>query len=209
MTGRDRRGASHGPQETAFFLRHLVDGDVLVLGAGPGRLPVSLARAGRVVVAVEPNPRLRQLASGWSNRLGTATQASCTIVEGDLFTLELRRLFSNVLAPRHAIAALGSLAELDALVGTVRRHLAPQGVFLYEASALWRSPEVMFRAAHWHERPRAVRRPAGRRLAASEVSGALGRVGMVERERYGDVDDRPAADDAPRCLVIAGFADAG
>src|SRR4051794_11913288 len=99
MTARGRSASLLGSKEGGFYLRHLVEGEVLVLGAGPGTVALGLARAGRSVLAIEPSEWMRQVALATRDRLGTPLQKACTIEGGDLFSLSLGRVFPNVIAP--------------------------------------------------------------------------------------------------------------
>jgi SAM-dependent methyltransferase len=109
-------------------------GDILEIGAGTGRVTMTLARAGHRVVAVE---RDRAMLSSLEARLlgePEGVQARVTLVAGDATQLDLRRRFPLVICTFNAIAHQHSFDALRRLLEGVRRHLEPRGVFAFDSS---------------------------------------------------------------------------
>lgn len=101
-------------------------GDILELASGSGRLTVPLARLGREVVALDSSPRMRELLVA---RARSARAESIRPVLADMSAFELHRTFGLIVLATTSITLLDA-AERGGLLRSVRRHLAPDGVFL-------------------------------------------------------------------------------
>lgn len=99
---------------------------VLELGAGTGRVAVALAEAGHALVAVEANAAMR--AAG-ADRLAAA---GVELVAADFRTLHLRRSFDLILCALSTFCHLQSRADQQATLAVVRRHLAPDGLAIFD-----------------------------------------------------------------------------
>ncbi len=94
---------------------------VLELGAGAGRVTMPLIALGHPVTAVDESPAM------------LSTIRGADIVKGDVRTLDLGRSFGAVLAASHLLNTPEPFRS--AVLSTVRRHLAPGGVALFEVYA--------------------------------------------------------------------------
>jgi SAM-dependent methyltransferase len=98
-------------------------GPVLELGAGTGRVALSLARAGHEVVAVDRDPALvaalRERAAGYP----------LCAVQADAREFGIDRLFALCLAPMQLMQLVGGAAQRRRVLQRVRAHLVPSGVF--------------------------------------------------------------------------------
>lgn len=144
MSGNDttRRGpllSLVGQQKDLLFYSEEVErhpGSALVLGAGTGKLAWELASRGVQTVAVEPSPMM--LATAEQRRATEAPEVSGRLqfLEADVRSVRLPERFAAVLAPQNALAMMGSLDELDALLASVRHHLLREGVFALDRKSV-------------------------------------------------------------------------
>ena len=105
--------------EPALIDRELPeDAEILELGCGSGRITHPLIAMGRRVVAVDFNPEMLQLIDG--------AQTVLSRIED----LDLGRAFGGVLLMSTLIDAPQEIRL--SLLGSIRRHLAPNGVALIE-----------------------------------------------------------------------------
>jgi len=105
------------------------DGPVLDLAAGAGRFTLPLLATGREVTALDLSDDMLRLLRARLARAPRAVRERCTVVQGDMAALDLRREFA------HIVLGTTSLSLLDAtgragLYRSVAAHLAPGGQFL-------------------------------------------------------------------------------
>lgn len=115
-----------------FYLRLADDlgSPVLELGAGTGRVTEAMARAGHSVVAVDAAPAMLERAT---RRLKTRSlDQRVSLVEADMRTLDLDQTFPLVIAPFNTLMHLYTVADQDAALARVRRHMEPGGVFAFD-----------------------------------------------------------------------------
>jgi hypothetical protein len=119
--------------------------------------------------------------------------------------------FPVVLAPQHALGLMGSHEDLEAFLSTVRHHLQPEGVFLYdvlnppvqepsrnedEAPGAALEPRRPVFSFHLRERrqsgaPLGIHRLRFKPFAPAELDEAMKACGLTPRERYGRFDGKP------------------
>lgn len=107
-------------------------GPILELGCGTGRVTAALARAGHDVVALDGEPAMLAGLEARRARLPRSVAARITPVRGDLRDFALRRRFGLVIAAFNVVEHLYTRVEVDACLGAVRRHLAPDGRFAFD-----------------------------------------------------------------------------
>ena len=103
-------------------------GAVLELACGTGRLLIPFARAGLEATGVD-------IVRGMLDRArAKADEAGVTIdlVNGDMRGVHLGRRFAMVLLAYNSMLHLASLDDFRALLASVRRHLTPDGVFVFD-----------------------------------------------------------------------------
>jgi SAM-dependent methyltransferase len=100
-----------------------VHGDpVLDIGAGTGRVALSLARAGHRVSALDQDAELLAELADRANRLPVET------VVADARQFDLGRHYPLCIVPMQTIQLLGGATGRRAFFGCAARHLAPEGV---------------------------------------------------------------------------------
>jgi SAM-dependent methyltransferase len=124
-----------------------VGGPVLDLACGTGFLTIPLAELGLEVTGVDLAPEMLEHARRKAGSLPIRW------VLADCRTLDLSQQFRLVTLTGNAFQEFRTRADLEGLLGSVRRHLAPEGLFAFEtrfprASELL-TPEAI--AGNWSE----------------------------------------------------------
>jgi SAM-dependent methyltransferase len=113
---------------------------ILEFGSGTGGHGRLLAAMGFDVHGIERSLDMVALAKSASPppRTGTAGSFSCNI--GDVRSAALGRSFDALIALFHVVSYQTTNDDLRATFATVARHLAPDGVFLFD---VWHGPAVL------------------------------------------------------------------
>jgi SAM-dependent methyltransferase len=101
------------------------DGPVLDLGCGTGRVALDLAGLGFDVSAVDSDPELVHELNARARRRGLRVRASAA----DARSFDLRAEFGLVIAPMQVVQLFGGSSGRRSALASIRRHLAPGGVF--------------------------------------------------------------------------------
>jgi len=198
-------------------------GAVLVLGSGDGRIAWTLAEHSQRVLAVDPSAVM--VAAGAQRGEGVSAEVASRLsfMHADPRSLRLSEHFMLVVAPQNALGLMSTVDGLEAMLVSVRHHLAPKGVFVFDllnpsgargpahdgaAEPLGPSRPVF--VPHLRERRRVsaqkegdpLRRLQHRSFLPEEVDAALGRAGLVALERYGDFQGKPFEREDPLQVVV-------
>jgi SAM-dependent methyltransferase len=129
--------ASFGAREEdlAFYLglTRRLEGPLLEIGAGSGRVTLPLARAGVSVVAVDPS---RAMLDALEERLrleSPEVAARVQIVQADATALALARPFSLILATFNVVGHFETHDELTRFLRAMHDHLTPGGTLIFDA----------------------------------------------------------------------------
>jgi SAM-dependent methyltransferase len=217
-------------RDIAFYLREVEQrgGPALVLGAGTGRIAWELALSGFDTVAVDPSEVMLGTAEGRRSHESEEASRRLELIHADVRALRLEKRFPVVLAPQNALALMATLDDLDAMLATVRHHLAENGTLIFDVINPVREPpssdvqdwhplegveppRPVF-APHLRERDRrdgieGIRRLRLRHFSVAEVDRALADAGFVATERYGSFNSTPFETTDPVQIVIAGKGD--
>ncbi|MET0405943.1 MAG: class I SAM-dependent methyltransferase [Cystobacter sp.] len=218
MAGNDARGRTPlslvgQDPDLLFYTRQATGqgGPVLVLGAANGRVPWTLAQAGLTVVGVDPSERMIHVAEEARASESPEVSGRVRLLHADPRSLRLEERFSVVLAPQHALGLMSSHEDLEAFLSTVRHHLLPDGLFVYDvlnpssppapsspdepgAPSEPRRPTFSF---HLRERKRpgvptaGIHRLKFKPFSWEELEEAMKASGLTPRERYGGFDGKP------------------
>ena len=209
-------------------------GPVLVLGSGDGRIAWTLAERAERVVAVDPSAVMVE--AGEQQREGAAPEVAgrVSFMQADPRALRLPDRFALVVAPQNALGLMSTTEELEAMLVSVRHHLAPGGAFIFDLlnpagpRGAARAPEAnpleplppprpSF-MPHLRERRRrgdggnedkGIRRLRHRAFLPEEVDAALARTGLVALERYGDFQGKPFEREDPLQVAVGAAATEG
>ncbi len=105
------------------------DGPVLELGCGTGRLLLSIAAMGFAVHGVDRSATMLAQLDEKLARQGAGIRSRVTFGRGDFQTWTPNRQYPLVLLPFNAIHHCRHRDEMVAMLGVVRRALAPGGIF--------------------------------------------------------------------------------
>ena len=125
-------------------LASAVEGPVLELGVGTGRVAIHLARAGHEVVGLDSSAAM--LARLRAN-LGALLpdEGRVAVVEGDMTAFDLGRRFGLVFVAADTFQHLLSTTQQAACLARVAQHLAPGGLFAFSvrspASVSWENAD--------------------------------------------------------------------
>jgi SAM-dependent methyltransferase len=134
-------------EDVSFYenLARSVDGPLLELGVGSGRVALPLAQAGYAVTGIDTSPSMLTQAE---RRLAAARKlkGSLELLPGDMTSFDLGRKFAMVFIAANTFQhLLTTEAQLACLLGA-RQHLQPDGIFAMSV----RSPtSVTWEEADW------------------------------------------------------------
>ena len=113
---------------------------ILDLGCGTGGHALPLARRGYVVTGVDRSEQMLTEARRRADAVAVGGRLPAGFVHGDIRTLDLGCAFDAVIAMFAVISYQTTNEDLLAAFGTARRHLAPGGLFIFDA---WFGPAVL------------------------------------------------------------------
>jgi SAM-dependent methyltransferase len=136
----------HIPDDIPFYLSRLPSPDaaVLELGCGTGRVILPLVRHCRYIHGIDLSPAMIAICGRKLEEAqipGSRAQAEI----GDISRFDLGRTFDLIIAPFRVLQNLESDAEVEGLLGCVRRHLAPGGTCILNTFNPNRDPETLRR----------------------------------------------------------------
>jgi SAM-dependent methyltransferase len=232
MAGNDTRGRTPlslvGQEpDLLFYTRQATErgGPVLVLGSATGRVAWALAEHGLSVLGVDPSERMVHAAEESRSAVPAEVAGRVRFLLADPRSLRLPERFPVVLAPQNALGLMGSQEDLETFLATVRQHLVPGGLFVYDvlnppaesvsvqnrdeddpgAALEPRRPGFAF---HLRERrqpgsPLGIRRLKLRPFSVQELDEAMAAGGLTPRERYGRFDGKPFDPEDSRHIGVA------
>ena len=127
---------SYVRDDLPFYVREArrVEGPVLELGCGTGRVAIALARAGVEVVGVDFSPRMLEAARRNIADAGDLP-GKITLVEADMRGFAPERVggpFGLALIPFRAFLSLLSVPDQISALRNLKRHLAPGGELIID-----------------------------------------------------------------------------
>jgi SAM-dependent methyltransferase len=127
-------------------LAESVEGPILELGCGSGRVAAPLARDGHRVVGLDSHPEMLQRARQRRERLPRSARGRLSLFRGDLRRFALGQRFPLVICAFNTLQHLYTTPALLEALGCIRRHVAADGVFALDVMMpdmdwLMRDPE--------------------------------------------------------------------
>jgi SAM-dependent methyltransferase len=113
---------------------------VLDLGCGTGTHARHLAASGLTVCGVDGSPSMVESALSSHANIAGDSRRRLTFLQGDIRYLRLGEKFDCVLSLFHVMSYMTSTADLQRAFQTVRHHLAPAGVCVFDC---WYGPSVL------------------------------------------------------------------
>ncbi len=116
--------------DVPFFLGQLPKRrqDILEVAVGTGRAAIPIAQAGHRVVGVDYSKDMLDIARRKRDGVGL-TDRQLKLLHGDATKLRLNRKFDWIAIFFNTFLAFPEVAEMDAVLQGVRRHLKPRGRF--------------------------------------------------------------------------------
>lgn len=111
---------------------------ILDLGCGTGRHAILLAEKGYEVTGVDRSEEMLAVANAQLSTFNS--QRFCNFHLGDIRSIRLDRTFDVVVSLFHVISYQPGNDDLRAAFATVREHLRPGGVFIFDG---WYGPAVL------------------------------------------------------------------
>ena len=125
-------------EDIFFYVEQAVasGGPVLELGCGTGRVSVPVAQAGMSVVGIDVSPSMIKVARSKARTAGVSDH--CIFRFGDMREIRLGQRFPLVIMPFRSFQDMLSIADQQATLNRVRRHLTPGGRLVFD---IW-APDV-------------------------------------------------------------------
>ena len=109
-----------------------IDGKILEVGCGTGRVLIPIARLGKEITGVDSSPRMLAQCKARLDLEPPDVRERATLVQADMRELDLGEQFSLITIPfrpfQHLIAVSDQLAALQA----IHRHLEPGGRLIFD-----------------------------------------------------------------------------
>jgi SAM-dependent methyltransferase len=109
-------------------LARAVDGPILELGAGSGRVAIPLAQSGYDVTGIDTSPTMLEQARERLATLGK-TKGTLEMLEADMTDFELPQRFGMVFVAANTFQHLLTTKQQSACLARVAAHLRPGGLF--------------------------------------------------------------------------------
>jgi len=103
-------------------------GPVLELCSGTGRLTIPLKKAGLDIMGLDLSPSMLAMARAKA----AAERLDLTFIQGDMRRFDLDKKFSTIFIPFNSLQDIASVADVEATLSRVRKHLEPGGLFLFD-----------------------------------------------------------------------------
>lgn len=159
------------PGDVDFYVR-LAEGaaSVLELGCGSGRVLVALASAGVRASGVELERGMLDAARARAAGAGVEVE----LIEADMARFDLGARFDRVVAPFASLYCLLTPERLASCLRSVRAHLAPGGLFAFDAYA----------ADDFHDHMRPEDYPDDRLEPVADIAHGGEALHVLERSRW-------------------------
>ena len=154
-------------------------GKILELGAGTGRVALSLAQAGHDVCGLDLSSAMLKQAERKRINMPLDVQARCAFVQGNMADFSLPDTFTRILVPYRSFNHLTTQDRQIACLQAIRHHLAPGGTGVVHLATV-DHPDMMADEKHL-ERTRHIKVRIGQsdRMVHWEVLSR--RVDLVEQ----------------------------
>ena len=107
-----------------------VDGPVVELGVGDGRIAVEAAARGRAITGVDLSPSMLRLCRERADRAGVSTRL--TLLQADFRSFTLPEPAALIALPYHSLGHLLSFEEKRAAIRHIHAQLRPGGSFVFD-----------------------------------------------------------------------------
>lgn len=120
--------------DVAFFVQEAQEcgGPVLEVGCGTGRVLIPTARAGIPITGLDLSSHMLGVCRQALERETDHVRELITLQEGDMRDFDLGRKFQLITTPFRPFQHLLSVEDQLRCLASIRRHLAPEGVFILD-----------------------------------------------------------------------------
>jgi SAM-dependent methyltransferase len=129
----------HGDLDLYLALAGRTGGPIVELCAGTGRLAIPLAEAGHAVTAIDIDPAMVARARRRAATAGDDVAARLSLIEGDLFLVDVagRGTFRLAILALNSLLLLGGPRRQRQAIGVMASLLAPGGIAVVDAWLPW------------------------------------------------------------------------
>lgn len=103
-------------------------GPVLEICSGTGRLTIPLKKAGLDITGLDLSDSMLEAARAKA----AAENLDLTFLKGDMRRFEVSEKYSTIFIPFNSLQDISSIEDVEATLTCVRRHLAADGLFLFD-----------------------------------------------------------------------------
>jgi SAM-dependent methyltransferase len=120
--------------DIAFFVEEMqsVEGPILELASGTGRVMIPIARSGKTIVGLERSRRMLDRCQLNVSAEPPEVRARIALREGDMRDFDLGETFAAAIIPFRPFQHLVSVSDQLDCLGCVHRHLAPNGRLVFD-----------------------------------------------------------------------------
>ncbi len=127
----DTDNRDHLKDDIAFYIDYAkcMQGDVLELGCGTGRVSIALAEEGFNITGLDLSINMLDV---FKHKLENAPYLNkkITLVQGNMANFSLNKKFSLIIAPFRAFQALTDECDIASSLSCIKDHLTPNGIFI-------------------------------------------------------------------------------
>jgi len=109
-----------------------IDGNVLELGCGTGRVLIPTARLGKEITGVDSSPRMLRCCESRLEAEPAEVRRNVTLVQADMRDLNLGKRFSLITIPFRPIQHMVAVSDQIAILQAIHRHLEPGGRLVFD-----------------------------------------------------------------------------
>lgn len=109
---------------------------ILELGCGFGRVLLPLVRAGYSVTGIDLHPGMLAALQTEIAKESQLQSSSISLIEADMRSFELSTRFDRIILPFNGLYCMNEKADISACLHQIRKHLRPNGVFLFDIHIL-------------------------------------------------------------------------
>lgn len=110
-----------------------LNGNILELGCGYGRVLIPIAKMGKAITGVDHSPQMLKELKKNLNETTKAERDLIKLVEGDFRNIELNQRFDFIFSCDRTFLSLNNKNDRQRAIRSVHKHLNPSGVFIFDS----------------------------------------------------------------------------
>lgn len=132
----------HHDVEYYLQLAAEIGGPILEPACGTGRVTIPLARAGYEVYGFDLSRQMLSVLQSKINRLPMEISRRIHLHRDDMASFDVKRQFPLIIVPFRSFQALTGEEQIAGALGSIRRHLAPDGTAVIDLFAVDGEPDA-------------------------------------------------------------------